>query len=95
MAQTVRRLRDGPQEADHPMPTPGSSEASEEEGRRARASRCGRGVAMGQIAGRALYFERAVGRQVVLGPGEGLFIPAGCWHHVRSLSPTMSISFWF
>ena len=40
-------------------------------------------------------FERAVGRQVVLGPGEGLFIPAGCWHHVRSLSPTMSISFWF
>ena len=31
----------------------------------------------------------------VLGPGEGLLIPAGCWHHVRSLSPAFSVSFWF
>ena len=40
-------------------------------------------------------FSRAVGREVILGPGEGLFIPAGCWHHVRSLSTTFSVSFWF
>ena len=39
-------------------------------------------------------FARAVGRETVLGPGEGLFIPAGCWHHVRSLTPAFSISFW-
>jgi hypothetical protein len=32
---------------------------------------------------------------VVLKKGEGLYIPAGCWHHVRSLSPSWSISFWF
>ena len=40
-------------------------------------------------------FARAEGNEVVLGPGEGLFIPAGCWHHVRSLSTAFSISFWF
>ena len=40
-------------------------------------------------------FGRAVGYECVLGPGEGLYIPAGCWHHVRSLSPSWSISFWF
>ena len=39
---------------------------------------------------------RALGAQeVVLGPGDGLFIPAGCWHHVRSLSTAFSVSFWF
>ena len=40
-------------------------------------------------------FARAVCHQAVLGPGDGLFIPAGCWHHVRSLSASISISFWF
>lgn len=40
-------------------------------------------------------FAQAVGSEVILGPGEGLFIPAGCWHHVRSLSTCFSISFWF
>ncbi|KOO24024.1 lysine-specific demethylase 8 [Chrysochromulina tobinii] len=45
--------------------------------------------------GRFPEFAHAVGYECVLGPGEGLYIPAGCWHHVRSLSPSWSISFWF
>ena len=40
-------------------------------------------------------FADAVGHACVIGPGEGLYIPAGCWHHVRSLSKAWSISFWF
>jgi lysine-specific demethylase 8 len=31
---------------------------------------------------------------VVVGPGDLLFIPAGWWHHVRSLTVSVSISFW-
>ena len=37
----------------------------------------------------------ALGTAAVIGPGDGLFIPAGCWHHVRSLTPSWSINFWF
>ena len=40
-------------------------------------------------------FAKAAAYECVIGPGEGLYIPAGCWHHVRSLSPSWSISFWF
>ena len=45
--------------------------------------------------GRFPEFQRAACLEVVLGPGDGLFIPAGCWHHVRSLSTAFSISFWW
>ena len=31
----------------------------------------------------------------VLGPGMLLYIPNGWWHAVRSLSVSLSISFWF
>eukprot|EP00465_Bigelowiella_longifila_P008977 CAMPEP_0185277338 /NCGR_PEP_ID=MMETSP1359-20130426/58364_1 /TAXON_ID=552665 /ORGANISM="Bigelowiella longifila, Strain CCMP242" /LENGTH=254 /DNA_ID=CAMNT_0027871413 /DNA_START=202 /DNA_END=966 /DNA_ORIENTATION=- len=31
----------------------------------------------------------------VLGPGDMLYIPPGVWHHVRSLSGSFSVSFWF
>jgi lysine-specific demethylase 8 len=34
-------------------------------------------------------------RACVLQPGDALFIPRGVWHYVRSLSPSLSISFWF
>jgi hypothetical protein len=40
-------------------------------------------------------FARAVCTETVLGPGEGLYIPAGVWHHVRSLTTSFSVSFWF
>ena len=40
-------------------------------------------------------FARAKCTEAMLGPGEGLFIPAGTWHHVRSMTPAFSISFWF
>jgi len=31
----------------------------------------------------------------VLSPGEMLYIPPGVWHHIRSLSGSFSVSFWF
>ena len=31
----------------------------------------------------------------VLRPGEALFVPRGVWHYARSLSPSLSVSFWF
>lgn len=31
----------------------------------------------------------------VLGPGDALFIPAGWWHHVTSLSVSISVNFWW
>jgi lysine-specific demethylase 8 len=33
--------------------------------------------------------------EIVLGPGDTLYMPAGTWHYVRSLSPSMSVNFWF
>ena len=35
------------------------------------------------------------GTQVVLGPGETLFIPRGWWHYARALEPSFSLNFWF
>ena len=40
-------------------------------------------------------FERAVYTETLLGPGDMLFMPQGCWHYVRSLTPSMSVNFWF
>ncbi|KAA8902039.1 hypothetical protein TRICI_005959 [Trichomonascus ciferrii] len=33
--------------------------------------------------------------ETTLNPGDAVFIPKGWWHHVRSLSSSISISFWF
>ena len=30
--------------------------------------------------------------ELVLNPGDGVYIPAGCWHYVRSLSTSFSVS---
>lgn len=32
---------------------------------------------------------------IVLGPGDAVFIPCGWWHYVRSLSPSIGVNFWF
>ena len=40
-------------------------------------------------------FAEAAYEEVVLRPGEMLFIPARTWHYVRGLSTSWSISFWF
>lgn len=38
-------------------------------------------------------FARAAMREVVLAPGEMLFIPVGWWHHVRALSVSINLAF--
>jgi hypothetical protein len=38
-------------------------------------------------------FADVVRREVELAPGDGLFIPVGWWHHVRALTPSVSVSF--
>ena len=38
-------------------------------------------------------FRLASPLEVVVNPGEILFIPVGWWHHVRSLDPSISVSF--
>ena len=45
--------------------------------------------------GRHPRFADAAYEEVVLRPGEMLFIPARTWHYVRSLSTSWSVSFWF
>jgi len=40
-------------------------------------------------------FSRARARELVLEPGEHLFLPAGFWHHVRSLDVTISVNAWW
>lgn len=39
--------------------------------------------------------QRAQYHDLVLGPGEALYIPPRCWHYVRSLSTSFSVSFWW
>jgi hypothetical protein len=38
-------------------------------------------------------FQHVDSVEVVMGPGEILFIPVGWWHHVRSLDTSISVSF--
>ena len=33
--------------------------------------------------------------EAVLKPGDSLYMPAGTWHYMRSLSASMSVNFWF
>eukprot|EP00940_MAST-03C_sp_MAST-3C-sp2_P002982 g2982.t1 len=34
-------------------------------------------------------------KECVLEPGDALYIPAGMWHYVRSLTKSFSVSFWW
>ncbi|KAK3261393.1 hypothetical protein CYMTET_29699, partial [Cymbomonas tetramitiformis] len=40
-------------------------------------------------------FAQAKYTEVILGPGDMLYMPKGIWHYVRSLSTSFSINFWF
>ena len=40
-------------------------------------------------------FAEAEGFECVLEEGQMLYIPPKCWHFVKSLSPSFSLSFWF
>ncbi|TVY71167.1 Lysine-specific demethylase [Lachnellula suecica] len=40
-------------------------------------------------------FDKADYIEVILEPGDCLYIPLGWWHYVRSLSVSFSVSFWF
>lgn len=40
-------------------------------------------------------FVHAKYLECILCTGEMLFIPAKCWHYVRSLSPAVSLNFWY
>lgn len=40
-------------------------------------------------------FAKAKFTHSIMQPGDMLFIPARCWHYVRSLSTSISVNFWF
>ena len=40
-------------------------------------------------------FQEARGFECILNPGDILYIPPKCWHFVKSLSQSCSLSFWF
>ena len=40
-------------------------------------------------------FEKARSLECILGPGDLLYIPPKCWHYVRSLEISFSVSFWW
>ena len=38
-------------------------------------------------------FAQAKGVDVLLAPGDALYLPARCWHHVRACTASISLSF--
>ncbi|KAI8922901.1 hypothetical protein BC831DRAFT_498910 [Entophlyctis helioformis] len=48
-----------------------------------------------RVDARVARLERAEYVECVVGPGDLLLIPRGWWHYVRSLSMSISLSFWF
>ena len=46
-------------------------------------------------AARFPLFARAQPYDVLLGPGDAVFIPKGWWHYVRALTTSASVNFWW
>nr|XP_054771959.1 lysine-specific demethylase 8-like isoform X1 [Lytechinus pictus]XP_054771960.1 lysine-specific demethylase 8-like isoform X2 [Lytechinus pictus] len=40
-------------------------------------------------------FRQAPYQECILSSGEMLYIPPGCWHYIRSLSLSFSVSYWW
>ena len=40
-------------------------------------------------------FEGVQCYDIVVGPGDVVYIPKGWWHYISSLSASISVSFWF
>lgn len=49
----------------------------------------------GAYEGRFPMFEQADYQEVVLGPGDVLYLPARWWHFVKSLSTSISLAYHF
>lgn len=39
-------------------------------------------------------FREARGYEVILDPGDMLYIPTGCWHQATTLEPSIAVTFW-
>jgi len=42
-----------------------------------------------------MFIEEASYVEAIVGPGECLYIPAGWWHFVESMTTSFSVSFWW
>jgi hypothetical protein len=42
-----------------------------------------------------LFLAQSGYREAIVGPGECLYIPAGWWHYIESLTASYSVSFWW
>jgi hypothetical protein len=42
-----------------------------------------------------LFLAQEGYREAIVGPGECLYIPAGWWHYIESLTASYSVSFWW
>ena len=40
-------------------------------------------------------FSKARSQEYLLHPGQMLYIPPHCWHYVRSIDISFSVSFWW
>ncbi len=40
-------------------------------------------------------FANAEYSEAILGPGDSLYIPWGCWHYFKSITPSFSANFWW
>eukprot|EP00922_Rhytidocystis_sp_ex-Travisia-forbesii_P065718 GHVS01097610.1.p1 GENE.GHVS01097610.1~~GHVS01097610.1.p1 ORF type:complete len:455 (+),score=47.73 GHVS01097610.1:81-1445(+) len=52
-------------------------------------------MAGNELEDRFPLFRDAVYQEVVLQPGDALFIPPKVWHFVKALDPSASVSYWF